>query len=193
MKKNLIALGMCITLLLGGCSAPANSTGDTDTSAVTSADTQAVKETPEPAEEAEQTVSLGSKATLGDWKVTVKKASVKSRITNDMYYFKPGKGNKFIYITATVRNNGKEEDVFLPSVGLADKENFATLYYQDEYEYKPTNLLNHEKDLLQESIKPLTNKAGILVFEVPKKVAKKKGELLLKIGSEEEYVMYSLK
>lgn len=201
MKKKILVLGTCFTLLLTSCSSPVDDLADKVSSGIEAAkdaantlESAAPEATPTQTPKPEKVLSLGDKATLGDWKVIVKKAEVKSKITNGKYYvFKPGKGNKFICITATVRNNGKEETAFLPRVGYADKSNFARIYYQDKYEYKPSDLINYDKDLLATEIKPLTNKSGIIAFEVPKKVANKKGKLLLKIGSDKESITYSLK
>ena len=53
---------------------------------------------------------------------------------------------------------------------------------------------NKQKNfLLEKSIKPLTSKKGVVTFEVPKKVAKKKGKLTLRLGTDTDYVIYKLK
>lgn len=201
MKKKLLALGTCFTLLLTSCSSPVNDLADKVSSGIEAAKDAANTEesaapatTPTQTPKEEKILSLGEKAKLGDWKITVKKVTVKSKIQNGKYYvFKPEKGNKFVCITATIRNTGKKETAFLPRIGYTNSSYFAQIYYQDKYEYKPTDLLNYDKDLLATNIKPLTNKTGIIAFEIPKKIANKKGNLLLKIGSENEYVTYSLK
>ncbi len=202
MKKKLLALGMCLSLALTGCSAA--------TEQITEGLTEAAKDIAETAQEetnaevaeeeteAEEapeveTLKLGKSAKIGDWKVTVKKAQAKKLIRQSSYYvFKPTKGSTFICVSMKVQNKGKKEDTFLPKFGYEDEDNFATLYYED-YEYKAGYLTSYDKDLMDESIKPLTTKNGIIVFEVPKKVAKKKGKLTLKIGTTQDYVIYKLK
>lgn len=198
MKKTLLLLGTCFCLVLTGCSAKSISKtvkNVTENIPSTSKDdatpTPAVSATPAPKA---KSLKLGKKGTTGNWKICVKKAEKKTQIKNGAYFvFKPEKGDQFISITATVRNNGKKKDTFLPKVGYKDKMLTATLYYKDKYEYQPMELLSYDKDLIGTSINPLTSKSGIIVFEVPKKVAKSKKNLTLKIGTESDYLLYSLK
>lgn len=198
MKKTLLLLGICFCLVLTGCSAknisktvksvteniPSNSNDD-------ATPTPAVSATPAPKE---TTLKLGKKGTAGDWKICVKKAEKKAKIKNGAYrVFKPEKGDQFICLTITARNNGEKKETFLPRIGYKDKMLTATLYYKDKYEYQPLELLGYDKDLVGDTINPLTSKSGIIVFEVPKKVAKAKKSLTLKIGTESDYLIYSLK
>ncbi len=198
MKKKIIILSACIVLLTG-CTTPTDVVNQVSSELVENLQ-ETVTEAPEEAsaapEEEEQEkdiLDLGKKSKLTDWTVTVNKAEIRAKIQDGQFYaFKPDKGNKFIYITATVRNNGKKKSTFLPTVVYDDSLD-ATLYYEDKYEYSATNLLGYDKDLHQQNINPLTKKKGVIAFEVPKKVAKKKGKLILELGTEEESVYYSLK
>ncbi len=194
MKKKLVVLTTCFTLLLTACSSsPAQQIADTvKESAKSSLPTDAPEPTATPEPEA-PTLALGKKATVNDWKITVKKAEKKTKIKNGEYrVFEAKKDNAYVVITATARNNGKKEDTFLPRVGYEDKAVTATLYYKD-YEYNPSDLLGYDKDLVAEKIKPLTSKSGIIVFEVPKKVANAKKDVTLKIGTKSNHVIYTLK
>lgn len=194
MRKNLLLLGTCLTLLLAGCSSPAKDIAETVKNVTNNSDPTSTPEptgTPAPKE---TKLALGKKGSIGDWDIRVKKAEIRTKIKNGKYrVFEPDKGEKFVSITATVRNKGKEKSSFLPRVGYKDKMLTATLYYKEKYEYQPLELLSYDKDLVGTQVNPLSNKSGIIVFSVPKKVAKAKGKLLLKIGTSTENVTYSLK
>lgn len=197
MRKKLIAAGLCISFVLGGCSLSSQDISDAVNSGIEAAKDQMASQASEAPQETEAPkvteLALGKKATVGDWKVTAKKVQVRSQIKNGKYYvFKPDKGQRFVSVTMTVKNTGKEEADFLPRIGYSNTMVTAKLYY-GEYEYKATNLLNYDKDLLEKSIKPLTSKKGVVTFEVPKKVAKKKGKLTLRLGTDTDYVIYKLK
>lgn len=203
MKKRLCVLGMCAALALSGCSLSSGDVADTtqDESASTvgeavPADDEAedstmssALETPEPEEEL---LTLGKKATVGDWKFKPTKVKAMKKIKNGIFVFKPSKGQQFVVISMAATNKGKKAASFLPRVGYSDTMMSAKLYYED-YEYKPTSLMSYDKDLLDKSIKPLTTQKGIITFEVPKKVAKKKKKMTLQIGTDSENVTYQLK
>lgn len=195
MKKKLLLFTICTALLFTGCAAGklAKTVQDVTDSATTPKETPEPTPVPTPAPKVKK-LALGKKGTVGDWKICVKKADVKTQIKNGSYrYFEPGKGSKFVQLTMTVKNNGKKEAEFLPRVGYEDKMITATLCYKEDYEYKPTELLSYDKDLTTQKIKPLAAKNGIIVFEVPKKVAKEKKKLSVKIGTTMDYLVYQLK
>lgn len=194
MKKRLLLLGTCFTLFLTSCSSPARNIANTVknvTNNVQATSTPEPTGTPAPTE---TNLKLGETGTVGNWKICMKKAEVKSKIKSGKYrIFEPDKGKKFISITTTIQNTGKEKEAFLPRVGYKGKMLIATLYTQDKEEYQPLELLAYDRDLVNEQIKPLTNTTGIIVFHVPKKVAKKKGKLTVNIGTGTENLIYSLK
>lgn len=197
MKKTLLLLGACLCLTITGCSAKnlsktvKNVAENIPSSSDDATPTPAVSATPAPKA---KSLKLGQKGTTGDWKISVKKAEKKAQIKNGAYrVFKPQKGDQFICITATVRNNGKKKETFLPKIGYKGKMLTATLYFKDKYEYQPLELFSYDKDLVSTSVNPLSSKSGIIAFEVPKKVAKSKKTLTLKIGTESDYLLYSLK
>ncbi len=205
MKKKFVLMATCMSMLCTSCSSPVDKPSDKITSTISSNvqnETAAPEPTASTAEENEKDskkekkpkpLSLGKKASIGDWKFTVKKAEVKSKISNGKYYyFEPAKGNKYVCITASTKNTGKKEATFLPRIGYSNQINVAKLYF-GEYEYTPTSLLSCDKDLLDKKIKPLASKKGIIVFEVPKKVAKKVKKLKLTIGTDSKVATYSLK
>lgn len=195
MKKKIMTLAVCAAILLCGCSST-----DKLTDAMKQAAEQAGQNTtPTPEITAtpgpkETTVALGKKGTVGDWQFCVKKAAAKKQIKSSDYLgFKPSKGNTFIVLTMSVRNNGKEAETAFPRMGLENKMIQAILYYDGEYEYKPTQLLSYDKDLMTKKIQPLTTKNGVVAYEVPKKVAKSLDKITVKIGTSKESLIYSLK
>ncbi len=195
----------CMTLLCTSCNSPVKTVDKTVISTISS-NVQNGTAAPEPTASTEpeddkkdnqekkpKPLALGKKASVGDWKFTVRKAEVKSKILNGKYYyFKPAKGHKYVCLTASAKNTGKKEATFLPRIGYSNQINVAKLYF-GEYEYTATSLLSCDKDLLDKKIKPLASKKGIIVFEVPKKVAKKIKKLKLTIGTDSDMVTYSLK
>ena len=142
----------------------------------------------------EQVLSTGKKGTVGNWKITIKKAEIKKKIQNGEYrYFKPSNGKRFITISLSVRNTGKKNEEFLPRFGYEDKMIQATLITKKKEEYKPTELLSYNKDLVTRTIQSRSTEKGIITFEVPKKVANQKKKLKLKIGTSKDYIIYPLK
>ena len=114
MRKLALVLA-CTFLCLAGCaseqpsnpvkSSIENNAGDSNSSAA--GDTPAPTVAPAPVSEM---LSLGKKATLGDWKICAKKAEVKNKIMTGKYlYFKPKKGNTFVVISMSVKNNGEKD------------------------------------------------------------------------------------
>lgn len=210
MRKKFLVLAACAALAVTGCGAPSttnqttsSTTGQTSSSESTP-NTDAAEDTSGTASDAgdtaateapaETTIKLGEKSTVGDWKITAKKVQVTKKIKNGSYrYFEPSKGNSFVVVSLSVKNNGKEQAEFLPSVVYQDKSIYTSLLYQGDTEYKPTQLLSYDKDLTTKKIAPLAKSSGIIAFEVPKKVAKAKKELTLKFALGEESVVYDLK
>lgn len=202
MKKKtttLLAFVFSITLLFTGCN---TSNMEQAAELINNANEQAASNAAEPTATPEPTpavtqLTLGQKAKLGDWAFTAKKVSIKKQIkTSDYLGYKPDKGNRFICVTLSVKNNGSEAAAFLPYIGYENEMNSAAIYYQDNYEYKPSSLsslTSYTKDLIDEEIKPLNKKNGVLVFEVPKKVANHLEQTTLKIGTADESVVYPLK
>ena len=193
MKRKILSLCICTALFITGCSTlPQTSTIKTDSPSAKTEATEAPAPTDTPAPE-DTTLALGEKGSFGDWEITVKKASVKKKIDGDNYrQYKPGDGKSFIVVSLSVSNNGKKEETFLPRMGLEDTLVTATLLYEDEYEYSPTQLLSYDKDLTTRKIQPLSKESGVVAFEVPKKVADAKKQVKLKIGTKSDYIVYSL-
>lgn len=206
MKKLILLFTTCTALAFTGCglgsqtdttsstsSNSLSSSSSDSTTSQTQPTTAPAESSPTP-EETETTLALGKKATVGDWKINAKSVSVKKQIPNGKYqYFKPSKGNSFVVVSMSARNEGKKEEEFLPRVGYKNTMSTATLYYEDEYEYSPTELLSYDKDMATIKIQPLATKKGILVFDVPKKAAKNLKKLKLKFSAQEQTAIYDLK
>lgn len=217
MKKQALLLLTCTALLMTGCASTTPTTGGTSSSdssvssaapAATAASNDAADTTGDTAAEstagdtaAESTAApeaaelkLGKNTTIGDWKICAKKISSPKQIKNGSYrYFQPSKGNSFIVVDMSVRNNGTKGAEFLPRVGLKDQTVLAKLVYADGSDYSPTQLLAYDKDLTTKKIESNKTKNGILVFDIPKKIAKKKKDLKLTFTLDETTVTYSLK
>ncbi len=146
--------------------------------------------TPEPAA---KELSLKDEGKVGDWEICVKKVAVKNKINNGKYrYFKAEKGQTYVVLTVTVKNAGKEKEKFLPYVGIKGRMIQALITSADNQEYKPTQLLGYNKDLVDKSMNTSEKKTGTIAFQIPKKAAKDKKNLKLSFEKGEEKLLYSL-
>ena len=197
MKKKLFILAIGIIIASTGCSLANTARIDKDIGDAVQDAENAETASPAPSTEPEikeTKLALGKAGTVGDWKIKVTKISVKKKIENDTYrVYKPDKGESFIVVNLSVKNNGKEETTFLPRIGYKDQMISAKLIYKDEYEYMPIQLLSYDKDIVEKKVKPLATKKGIIVFEVPNKVAKKIKSIQFKIGLQNEKLIYKAK
>ena len=85
MRKNLLLLGTCLTLLLAGCSSPAKDIAETVKNVTNNSDPTPTPEptgTPAPKE---TKLALGKKGSIGDWDIRVKKAEIRTKIKNGKY------------------------------------------------------------------------------------------------------------
>lgn len=197
MKRLIVTLCICLSLILVGCSEDSNEiTSSSDGASATTendaknASSPTAAPTPEPAA---KELSLKDKGKVGDWEICVKKAAVKNKINNGKYrYFKAEKGQTYIVLTVTVKNAGKEKEKFLPYVGIKGKMLQALITSSDNEEYKPTQLLGYNKDLVDKSMNTSEKKTGTIAFQIPKKAAKDKKNLKLSFEKGEEKLLYSL-
>lgn len=206
MKKQALLLLTCTVLAMTGCGSTGSTTDNSSTSnssvssaapaataatADETADNTAADSTAAP-EAAE--LKLGKKTTLGDWEICAKKVSSPKKIKNGSYrYFQPSKGNAFIIVDMSIRNNGEKEAEFLPRVGLKNETVLAKLVNADGEEYSPTQLFSYDKDVTTKKIAASKSKNGILAFDIPKKAAKNKKDLKLTFTLDETTVSYPLK
>lgn len=188
MRKEIVALFVCASIFMTGCSA-----GDMEdklSESTPSATAAVPTATPGPVE---KKLSLKEKGTIGDWDVTVRKVAVKKKIINGKYrYFQAKKGNFYAVFSMTVKNKGEKEDKFLPFVGVVNRIVQAKVIDQSQKEYKPTQLMGYDKDIVAEVIKPGSKKTGIVVFEIPKKAGKNVKKLTLTFEKNKEKLVYSL-
>lgn len=193
-KTRLFAALLSGMLVFSGCAAKEAADVIQEASKqITATPTPMPTATPEPTPAVTQ-LELGKKAKVGDWEFTVKKASIKTKIMTSKYMgYEAAKGNKYVCLSMSVKNNGAKEETFLPRVGYENEMITAIIHYQDQYEYKPSELSSYDKDIAGESIKPLDKKSGLLVFEVPKEVASNLDKATVQIGTSAENVVYPLK
>lgn len=108
-KKTVLFLVTCITLLATGCSGKQVSkvlNRAAKTIENIPKTTAAPTPTPGPTE---TQLKLGKKGKLDDWSIKVTKAQVKKSIKNEKYrYFDPGKRKRFVVISVSAKNNSKK-------------------------------------------------------------------------------------
>jgi len=151
-------------------------------------------ETDETPKQQQSTVlAIGDTATLQNWEITVTDFYLTTKIDGDYSaYYSPDEGNQYAVVAVSAANKGKESDVFLPTYSLTNDIR-AKIYYQEEYEYSPTNILGYRQDMHDSSMNPLTTKEGIIAFSLPNLVADSSDALLLTFSCSNEKATFSLR
>ena len=155
-------------------------------------DSQAAKTEPEESvsEPEESILEMGTEGTLKTWNVTVSSMDFTDSISDNEYTaFKPQEGNLYLSIAISVKNTGKQADIFLPSYGFGDDIS-AKVLYGDGYEYSSTNLLGYSKELHNVSLNPLSSTDSEITFALPIEVAESSVPLVLRLTSGKETLSY---
>ncbi|WP_077612492.1 DUF4352 domain-containing protein [Clostridium sp. Marseille-P2415] len=197
MKKKLLVPVLCAVALSAtacGSNAAPEKAETTTTETTTAAETTTVDETttaPE-TEAAPQTIPMGQAAKIGEWNVTVSNMQILDNIPDGYGSFSPDAGNKYLLVTMTVSNEGKQADSFLPSFSMGD-DTSAKVIYGDGYEFTQTNLLGYSKSMTDSTINPLSSKEGDIAFEIPESVASATDPIILEISSGNEKINFALR
>lgn len=197
MKKKLFVPVLCAVALSAtacGSNASSEKAETTTTEATTAAETTTAEETttaPE-TEAAAETVPIGQAAKIGEWSVTVSNMQILDNIADGYGSFSPDAGNKFLLVTMTVSNEGKQADSFLPSFSMGE-DTSAKVMYGDGYEFTQTNLLGYSKSMIDSTINPLSSKEGDIAFEIPDSVASATDPIILEISGGKEKINFSLR
>ncbi|KOR87537.1 DUF4352 domain-containing protein [Paenibacillus solani] len=151
---------------------------------------EAVAEEPakEPEAPKEVAYKTGDKFKLGDWEVVLDSFEFNKKISDEYFSSSADEGNKFLILNYTVTNEGTEADNFTSMIGGVDMK----AVFQDKYEYKYT-ITMIDKDLSNESIKPLSSKTGFVVMEVPDTVATSEDSLILKLEDDKDKATINLR
>ena len=197
MKRFLAIFSAVVMLLaLSACGNTANSpAASSSTGTSSAASSQSASLSASSAETKPQDIyKIGDTAALGDWSITVTACDFKDKIPDSSGYgeFTPDDGNKFIVISASVTNNGKQSGTFLPSFATNDDVS-AIINYNDGYEYQLTNLIGLDTTLIDATMNPLTSKEGIIALEAPDTVVAGTESLVLIFSSGEQNVSFSLR
>ncbi len=190
MKRLFTVLLAAVALFsLSACASDAGASSSSTSGAVSQATS-----TPDMEPSDANTYEVGNEATLGDWSITVTSCDFKDKIANPSGFgeFTPDSGNKFISISASITNNGKQSATFLPSFAT-NEDVTAILNYNDGYEYQLTNLIGLDTTLIDSTMNPLTSKEGIIAFEAPDAVVSGTESLILVFSSGEQSVNFSLR
>lgn len=188
-KAKLVTMALIATAALTACGG--TSTEETTTQAATEATEQSedateeatTEETTEEETEAEtqsESVAVGTPAKLGDWTITVDNVQMLDAVPDGYGEFTPDDGNKYLLVSLTAANDGKEAGRFMPSFGLSDDMS-AIVIYGDGYEFVQTQLMGYSKSMTDSTINPLSSKSGDLAFEVPNTVAESTEPIILKV------------
>ncbi|WP_019638834.1 DUF4352 domain-containing protein [Paenibacillus fonticola] len=200
-KTSLGILLLALLLMVAACGGTATSTGTQN--ANTSVKDQGSAEnanneqkddavTAEPAEEPEESkevvYKVGDKFNLGDWEVVLDSFEFNQKVSDEYFSSSADEGNKFLVLNYTVTNEGTEADNFTSMLGGVEMK----AIFNDKYEYDYTVTMI-DKDLSNESIKPLSSKTGFVVMEVPDTVAESEDGLILKLAKDKDNATINLR
>lgn len=197
MKRFLAVFSAMVMLFsLSACGGTENTPASNSSTNTSSADSSQLASQSLDTDESgsQESYAIGETATLGDWEITVTACDFKDKISDSSGYgqFAPDDGNKFIVISASITNNGKQSETFLPSFAT-NTDISAIINYNGGYEYQMTNLLGLDSMLVDSSMNPLTSKSGIIVFEAPDAVVSGSESLILQFSAGEEIVSFALR
>lgn len=142
----------------------------------------------EPEAPAEVSLKVGDKFNLSDWEIVLNSFEFNQQVSDDYFASSADEGNKLLILNYTVTNQGTEADSFTAMIGGVEMK----AYFNDKYEYNYT-ITMIDKDLSNESVKPLASKTGFVVIEVPDIVAQSEDGLVLKLAQDEDKVTITLR
>ncbi|WP_059049087.1 DUF4352 domain-containing protein [Paenibacillus senegalimassiliensis] len=142
----------------------------------------------EPEAPAEVSLKVGDKFNLSDWEIMLNSFEFNQQVSDDYFASSADEGNKLLILNYTVTNQGTEADSFTAMIGGVEMK----AYFNDKYEYNYT-ITMIDKDLSNESVKPLASKTGFVVIEVPDIVAQSEDGLVLKLAQDEDKVTITLR
>lgn len=195
-RKLIVALTMAGCLMTACSGNSQTATTSEDANMTTSVEETTIEETTVEEttveETAVETIPIGQTASLKTWNITITNMQMLDSVDNGFGSFLPEDGNKYMLVTATVENTGKESDTFLPSFGLNDDVSVKVLY-GDGYEFSLTQLLGYERDLINSTLNPLSTKEGDMAFELPNTVVESTDSLVIEFSSGNESVQFALR
>ncbi len=195
-KKLLVPMLFAVAISASACSSKASApkTESTTAETTTATETTTVEETttaPE-TEAASQTIPMGQATKMGEWNITVNSMQIVDNIPDGYGKFTPDAGNKYLLVTMSVSNEGKQANSFLPSFSMGNDTN-TKVVYGDGYEFSKTNLLGYSKSLLDSTINPLSSKEGDIAFEIPDSVASATDPIILEFSNGNEKLNFSIR
>jgi hypothetical protein len=194
MKKLLLA-AVALSLALCGCSLAGGQVNTQVTPAPVSEATAAPTEapTPEPTPVPDERLPIGQTATMGDLEVTVTGYSSPEEVKDSMGFqsYTPSDGNVFCLVSLSVKNNGKTSKTFISEYTF-QKTNWPTLVYGDGYTYNASHGTVGPKDIVGESVAPLSTITGDVLFSVPPQVVSGDQPLTFNISGEDGSASFAL-
>ena len=202
MKKAKLILTAIVAAALtacGGTSAEETTTSQTTTEAIEQPEDTVTETTiPETIEETteEETeaaaIAIGAPGTIENWTITIDNVQTLATVPDGYVEFNADDGSKYLLISLTASNEGKEAGRFMPSFGMAD-DIAAKILYGDGYEFTQTQLLGYSNSIMDSTINPLSSKTGDLAFELPDSVADSTEPLILQISARSESINFSVR
>lgn len=193
-KRKFFIATVMLGCILTACNGDASNTTSTTTSSIadetTSVETSEAETTE--AETESSAHAMGETAPLKNWNITVSNVQILDSVENGYGHFDPEEGNKYLLVTATAENTGKEADTFLPSFAM-NSDVSAKVLYGDGYEFSMTQLIGYSRDLINSTINPLSSKEGDMAFEIPNSVADSSDSLLIEFSAGNDTAVFTLR
>lgn len=107
--------------------------------------------------------------TVGPWEITVNDYSFSQSVSVGLLHeYRAEDNSKYCVINITVKNIGREPDVFLPWIPYGDTASVKIMW--NELEYIRSELAFVKDTLSEENLNPLVATTGTLIFELPNEV-----------------------
>ncbi len=148
----------------------------------------------EDTEEEADVIEFGKKGNLGDLSIKVKKAKVAKQFKSGLFIFKSKKkGNVLLRVDLSVENKGDEKIKLFPFIYNPSEDIITKLVNDDGDEFESLKMIGFSDDMHDRTVKAGKTEKGALIFELPKKAAKKLKELKMKLSMGEEEFDFELK
>ncbi len=148
----------------------------------------------EDTEEEADVIEFGKKGNLGDLSIKVKKAKVAKQFRSGLFIFKSKKkGNVLLRVDLSAENKGDEKIKLFPFIYNPSEDIITKLVNDDGDEFESLKMIGFSDDMHDRTVKAGKTEKGALIFELPKKAAKKLKELKMKLSMGEEEFDFELK
>jgi hypothetical protein len=125
-------------------------------------------------------LTIGDTATIDGWEVTLNSAEWVTEVGRDILgAYVPEEGSMFLYVSITVTNLNNRPRRFIEAWGIGDGIR-TDIVYADEFTFTQRILMTYDKALTGQSINPLSDATGSIVYSIANRAADSSGKLVLR-------------